>query len=234
MKIRALVLSEEPICRVCRSSGKIDKDSISKFVDHIVPLSQGGKDERSNWQGICKAHHDEKTALESYAAANHPAWLKRSAIPLTIVSGPPCSGKTTYITENARQHDTVIDLDGIMTELRPGYKHWAGQLDQGLFNHAVRLRNTRLGALASATSGRAWFIVSAPSQGEREWWHAKLGGTLTLLHPGISESKRRAIIRGTPRAVAGIDAWDKASRAPWIAPGERKTRQAIGTDGWPE
>lgn len=68
MKIRAMVLSEEPLCRVCREAGTITKDSISVFVDHIKALAEGGKDERSNWQGICRTHHREKTAQESARA----------------------------------------------------------------------------------------------------------------------------------------------------------------------
>lgn len=35
------------------------------IVDHIAPLSQGGQDTDTNKAGICKIHHDAKTAVES-------------------------------------------------------------------------------------------------------------------------------------------------------------------------
>lgn len=68
MKIRAMVLAEEPICRSCIRVGAITKDSISTICDHIVPLSEGGREVRSNWQGMCGTCHDRKTAAESARA----------------------------------------------------------------------------------------------------------------------------------------------------------------------
>lgn len=166
------------------------------------------------------------------AAANHPAWLKPSNIPLTIVSGPPCSGKTTYVQTNATVGDLIIDLDGIMMQLQPGYKHWSGGLSKSLINSAIRVRNAMLGSLSRASVGRAWFIVSAPSPDERTWWQQQLGGDTILLHPGAEECKRRATIRQTPNAIAGVDAWEAASKRSWKPRGQA-ARQAIGLDGWP-
>jgi 5-methylcytosine-specific restriction enzyme A len=61
MKMSRAVLQEEPICcdpfRIgCRNS--------SSHTDHIVPKRQGGRDERSNLQGLCSACHSAKTLLE--------------------------------------------------------------------------------------------------------------------------------------------------------------------------
>lgn len=232
VELRKRRLRNEPLCRMCRAEGRV---TVATVPDHIVPLALGGEDVDDNCQSLCADHHAEKTALEgnTFAASNHPDWLQPSAIPLTIVSGPPCSGKTTYVNDHAEQFDTIICLDMILAGLRPGYEHWTGTLDPTLLNKAVRLRNAKLNALSRATSGRAWFIVSAPTEGERAWWHAKLGGEPILLHPGVSECRRRAIQRGTPRAVEGINAWERASRSPWIPPQSRKARQTIGADGWP-
>lgn len=195
----------------------------------------GGTDEDSNIQCLCLDCHAAKTSGEAngYAALNHPDWLEPSAIPLTIVSGPPASGKTTYLKDNAKPGDIVIDLDGIMTRLNARYTHWSGALDKGLFNRAIRERNRMLGQLKNESGKRAWFIVSAPTNAERTWWQSKLGGDIVLLHPGAEVCKRRAIERGTPNAVAGIDRWERASRQPWQAPKEARAKQQIGTDGWP-
>jgi 5-methylcytosine-specific restriction protein A len=33
-------------------------------IDHIVPLSQGGTDMDDNIQGLCRTHHEAKTAKD--------------------------------------------------------------------------------------------------------------------------------------------------------------------------
>jgi 5-methylcytosine-specific restriction protein A len=55
------VLAEEPFCRLCLAEGlRVRADE----VDHIVPLSQGGGNERSNLQALCRPHHRAKSKAE--------------------------------------------------------------------------------------------------------------------------------------------------------------------------
>ena len=58
--LRARVLREEPFCR-CGCGDP------SEEVDHIIPKSQGGTDDRSNLQGLSKSHHSAKTMRQSVA-----------------------------------------------------------------------------------------------------------------------------------------------------------------------
>ena len=221
------------LCEDCRKRG-ITK--LADVVDHIKPLSMGGEDVDENCQALCHDCHDLKTAYESAhseAASFHPDWLQPSAIPLTIVTGPPCSGKTTHVQQNAKPDDLVIDLDTIMMNLDPKYRHWTNQLESSLLYRAIRVRNALLGSLERRTTGAAWFIISAPSEAERKWWQGKLGGTVLLLHPGVEECNRRAIKRGTPLAREGIERWERSSRMPWMPKESRPKRQTIGADGWP-
>jgi 5-methylcytosine-specific restriction protein A len=60
-KIRRAVLVEEPACRVCGAP--------STDVDHIVPRSLGGTDDRSNLRGLCRRCHQTKTGKEGAHAA---------------------------------------------------------------------------------------------------------------------------------------------------------------------
>ena len=53
--IRALVLAEEPICRICGVAP-------SREVDHIVPLRQGGTHARANLRGLCIRCHRKRHA----------------------------------------------------------------------------------------------------------------------------------------------------------------------------
>lgn len=54
MRLRHVVLVEEPVCMICGRKP-------STQVDHIKPLCKGGTDERENLQGACDECHDEKT-----------------------------------------------------------------------------------------------------------------------------------------------------------------------------
>ena len=79
-RIRAQVLAEEPTCRTCIESGHVGPHSASVVVDHIISLREGGTDARSNLAGLCKTHHDEKTAVESARALGRPAPKPRQPI----------------------------------------------------------------------------------------------------------------------------------------------------------
>ncbi len=58
MKIRAEIRREQPLCPRCKESGRVRG---WEEVDHIVSLSDGGTNDRSNLVGLCKDHHRNKT-----------------------------------------------------------------------------------------------------------------------------------------------------------------------------
>ena len=159
----------------------------------------------------------------------HPRLLARSKIPLTIVCGPPCSGKTTYVAEHKSDGDVVIDLDEIAAKLDPDFKPWS-QTNVSLLMRSLKIRNQILLTLARRLTGKAWIIVGAPTQAERDWWKLRLGGEVVLLSVAADECKRRAIERGTPLAISGVDSWFAASGQLWIQP---QYHPPIAEDGWP-
>lgn len=233
-KVRIRRFRKHPLCEECLKQGIVTE---TKEIDHIVPLAFGGSDTDSNVQGLCVPCHIFKSAVENTTregAASHPDWLEPSAIPVTVVCGPPCGGKMTYVEQHTARDDTVIGLDGIMRRIDSSYLHWQGMATPYLLNAAIRARNVMLGGLSRATEGRAWFIVAAPTQRERDWWKVKLGAEVVLLHPGIDECKRRAVARGTPQAVAGIEQWERKAKLPWLPPKKKFVKQRIGLDGWSE
>src|SRR5690606_6721021 len=59
LKLRAQVLREEPFCRQCGRP--------ATTVDHIIPKSQGGTDDRSNLQALCDTCRRRKDAADSAA-----------------------------------------------------------------------------------------------------------------------------------------------------------------------
>jgi 5-methylcytosine-specific restriction protein A len=125
--------------------------------------------------------------------------------------------------------DMVIDLDAIQRKINPTFRSWAENTNSKLLRRAIKVRNMMLGHLSDRISGCAWFIVSAPSPKEREWWQRKLGGEVVLLNPGLEECKRRAYARGTPLAARGVALWAIRSEMQWEVPTQRRP---IRFDGW--
>jgi 5-methylcytosine-specific restriction protein A len=52
-----------PLCVTCQGEGRVEAATV---VDHIIPHRGDQKLfwGRSNWQSLCKRHHDIKTASE--------------------------------------------------------------------------------------------------------------------------------------------------------------------------
>jgi 5-methylcytosine-specific restriction enzyme A len=48
---------------MCDEEGLVEE---ATEVDHIIPKAQGGLDEESNLQSLCKPHHSAKTAREVF------------------------------------------------------------------------------------------------------------------------------------------------------------------------
>lgn len=62
-KLRVIILKRDAgICQLCRAAGRI---VFANEVDHIIPKAEGGTDEESNLQAICKTCHVKKTQQES-------------------------------------------------------------------------------------------------------------------------------------------------------------------------
>jgi 5-methylcytosine-specific restriction protein A len=62
-KRRHIYLIHNSLCMECLKEGRTE---VATVVDHIIP-HKGNKTlfwDESNWQSLCKMHHDQKTAKE--------------------------------------------------------------------------------------------------------------------------------------------------------------------------
>ena len=111
--------------------GRVVADTSQLICDHVEP-HRG--DIEKFWAGpfqtLCADCHNNVKQKEEIAAraagldvyggkpgSYRPDWLRPSIIPLTIVCGPPASGKNHYVRQRAGGTDLMIDLVAIAHEL---------------------------------------------------------------------------------------------------------------------
>jgi len=133
-----------------------------------------------NCQSVSKLWHDsvkqaiERAAQSSGAAQTHPEWIGRSLVPVVLVAGPPCAGKSTLVRSRRVPGDLVLDLDEIASMLSGQDLH--GWDRRRWLGPALRARNAVLAQLGRrADWPRVWFIVSEPKAEVRDWWRRALG-----------------------------------------------------------
>ena len=62
-KFRMMVLTREPLCRMCDEE---DRLTAAQMVDHIIPISDGGAAlELSNVQPLCHSCHGRKSKKDA-------------------------------------------------------------------------------------------------------------------------------------------------------------------------
>ena len=67
METRRRILMAEPWCRICKVARAWE-------IDHIVPLSAGGTDARSNLRPLCVTCHKSKSAAERVTVVLSADW----------------------------------------------------------------------------------------------------------------------------------------------------------------
>ncbi len=206
--LRDQVLSEEAFCRAgCNRPPTV--------VDHIRP-HRGNEHlafDRANLQALCKPCHDAKTARET-GFLDGGRRLQTTA-KVTLVCGPPCSGKTTWVREHAEPGDLVVDWDALAVALGSPHPH-AHPAPLRPFiaeaRDAVTARLERSHNLAAA-----WIIATAPRHADRE--RLAPGADVVVLAVDESECVRRARRDGRPGdTIEAIEDWWRVYRADQSSP----------------
>jgi hypothetical protein len=117
---------------------------------------------------------------------------------LTVVTGPPCSGKTTYVRQHALPGDVVVDFDALAQALGSLVEHGHGDAH---WKVAIEARDAAIKAAVTlaAKGARAWIIDSRPTQAKRAWY-TRHGARMVDLGADAAELHRRADTAGRPQS----------------------------------
>ena len=121
-----------------------------------------------------------------------------------IISGPPCSGKSTYVREHAKDGDLRVDYDLIAQALGAINSHAA----EGLVKQAAF--DAREGAIKAALANKemeSWIIHTSPSEDHMKMYE-EAGAEFIWLNPGYDVCIERATHDERPQQTFdGIEKW---------------------------
>jgi hypothetical protein len=115
---------------------------------------------------------------------------------LTIVTGPPCSGKTTYVHQHALPGHIIVDFDAIAQAVGSPVGHGH---DRQIWKVAIEARDAAIKAAVGQhrQGATAWVIDSRPTEPARQSY-LKAGARIVDLTAPAHELHRRATQAGRP------------------------------------
>lgn len=194
-RLRAMILARQPLCVMCLAENRVTP---AIELDHIVPLRDGGDNSEDNLQPLCKSHHSRKTARD--VRRRHQGAV---TVPVTIITGPPGSGKTTYVNEQRQWGDLIVDVDTLYSALSG--LEWYEKPD-ALLPFVLEARDAVLDRLHSQSELRhAWIITSEANKDELERMKARYSATVLVLEVSAAECLKR--IASDPRRSNKVEQW---------------------------
>lgn len=120
---------------------------------------------------------------------------------LTVITGPPCSGKTTYMRQHAKPGDITIDFDALAQALGSPVTHGH---ERPVWKVAIEARAAAIKAAGQQcqAGATAWVIDSRPDWAARQAYEAA-GARIVDLIAEPAELHRRASAAGRP------DSWHR-------------------------
>lgn len=134
---------------------------------------------------------------------------------LFVVTGPPASGKSTWVAERAKYGDVVIDYDDIVAALHRADNQLPGDPSEQPVVLAQVANAARQAAIDKAIEWHdlpgfvrsdVYIVHTTPSRQHLNQYH-KHGAEMVEMDPGYEECMRRAALERTPRQQAFVQDW---------------------------
>lgn len=192
-KARRRWLAEHPLCAECDRHGRV---TAANTVDHIIPHRGDRKLfwRRSNWQSLCAACHNRKTAREMRGDMDTK---------IVLVCGPPGSGKIQWVSEHAERGDVVMDFDALVAALSGLPIH---DKPESVLPFAYEARDAVIRRLSRPHSApTVWIVATGATRAERGRWPAT---ETVMLETPAEVCKTR--LQGRPSGLdwgALVDEW---------------------------
>lgn len=128
-----------------------------------------------------------------------------------VVTGPPASGKSTWIAERAKYGDVVIDYDSLIAALHNGDMPGdPAEQPKHLAETAMEMRQAAINAaigIHDVDPRHDVYIVHTTPSRQHLNQYRKHGAQIVTIDPGYDECMRRAGVERTPRQLAMVEDW---------------------------
>lgn len=132
---------------------------------------------------------------------------------LYVVTGPPASGKTTWVRQRAQYGDIVIDYDDIVAALHREDNCLSSDPAEQPLDLAEVAKAARQAAIDTAIElhdrgiATSVYIVHTTPSRQHLNRYRKHGAELVECDPGYDECMRRAVVGRTPRQQEFVRDW---------------------------
>lgn len=168
--------------------------------DHVIPVNLGGDDSMENLRPACNKCNGKRQDLAISGADPH-------GISVVVVTGPPAAGKSSYVRENAKPKDIVIDLDRIASAFMPGDVSDRHGYPPHIRNIAIGARKAAMHrALRTRYPCTVWLIHAVPARDQLQQY-ARLRYRVVTLDPGRAEVEARVRKLRPHDSLQGVARW---------------------------
>jgi len=126
---------------------------------------------------------------------------------VVLVCGPPCAGKSVYVTKHARPGDVIVCLDTLAQRLGSPVTH---NHSGSHYGRAQKAYDDLCGRVARHPTVNAWVLRCAPEPEERTRLARAVRAThCIVLLPPIQVAANRARLRDADpgTTIAAISSW---------------------------